>query len=76
MPALLNVKYMDTRSREVYGVLLFLCTLSTFSSTIDSYLAWVSQAYKVICTEALLKIGSNINELLEAAQKMLERIDD
>ena len=76
VPALLNVKYMDTRSQEVYGVLLFLCTMSTFSSTIDSYLAWVSQAHKGICTESLLEIGSSINELFEAAKKMLERIDN
>ena len=76
VPALLNVKYMDTQSQEVYGVLLFLCTLSTFSSTIVSYLAWVSQAHKGICTEALLEIGSSINELFEAAKKMLERIDN
>ena len=76
VPELLKEKYLDTRDQEVYGVLLFLCTVSAISHTKDMYLAWLAQAYKGLYSEALLEIARTRDELSEAAQKMLERMDD
>ena len=76
VPKLLKEKYLNTRDQEVYGVLLFLCTVSAISHTKDMYLAWLAQAYKGLYSEVLLEIARTRDELSEAAQKMLERMDD
>lgn len=74
VPALLEVKYLDTRDQEVYGILMFLCTISVISNAKDRYLAWLSQAHNEACNKALLEIGRTRKELAKAAQIMLERL--
>jgi len=76
LPELLKEKYMDTRDQEVYGILLFLCTVSAISSSKDKYLCWLGQAYKRIYREVLLDIARTMDELSGAAQYMLEELDN
>lgn len=76
LPELLKEKYKDTRDQEVYGILMFLCTVSAFSNTKDAYLSWLVQTYQGLYSEVLLEIARTRDELSAAAQKMLERLDD
>lgn len=76
LPELLKEKYMDTRDQEVYGILLFLCTVSAISSSKDKYLCWLGQAYKRMYREVLLDIARTMDELSGAAQFMLEELDN
>ena len=76
LPELLKEKYMDTRDQEVYGILLFLCTVSAISSSKDKYLCWLGQAYKRMYSEVLLDIARTMEELSGAAQYMLEELDN
>ena len=76
VPALLEIKYMDTRDREVYGVLMFLCTFSVTSNVKDRYLAWLGQEYAETCHKVLSEISRTRTELSAAAQIMLERLGD
>ena len=76
VPELLKEKYMDTQDREVYGILMFLCTVSAISNTKDKYLSWLVQAYQGLYSDVLLEIARTRDELSEAAQKLLERLDD
>ena len=76
LPELLKEKYMDTRDQEVYGILLFLCTVSAISSSKDKYLCWLGQAYKRMYREVLLAIARTMDELSGAAQFMLEELDN
>lgn len=76
VPELLKEKYMDTQDREVYGILMFLCTVSAISNIKDKYLSWLVQAYQGLYSDVLLEIARTRDELSEAAQKLLERLDD
>jgi len=75
LPELLKEKYMDTREQEVYGILMFLCTVSAISNIKDQYLSWLVQTYQGLYSEALLEIAKTREELSAAAQKLMERLD-
>lgn len=74
IPQLLKEKCMDTRDQEVYGILMFLCTVSAISNIKDQYLTWLSQARVELYRDVLLDITRTRFELSEAAKIMLERV--
>lgn len=76
LPALLEVKYMDTREQEVHGMLMFLCTISAISKAKDRYLTWLNQAYAETCNKVLYEIVNTTKALSRAAQDILERGSD